>query len=398
MGRRTAAIIGGALAGAVALASLQGAAARPKPPPLVATLSPGEAAFWEGPAGEGSHEFRLEVERGGARIRFLGQVPQPFRFLSGRAVAPDGRRYPFSTIQEAFVDDPQPGTWRVTVHSPSGDPFRVRAKLETRQDVAWPGKPMWLKPNLRSMPPYEFTFDNPYTAEGEVVSCHAEEMVEEGGRKCLRFSVGPENVGDGAFELYLAPLVDGTTGEATVHQRILHSSGDRMKLRDAGTYEYHKTHGHYHYAGFASLELLKVVDERRGRLAPAGTGKKIGFCTYDVVIADFESFAQDPRNSADSDCYASDGASIGLSRGWTDIYGWTTSGNYVEFGANEDGLYVVRSGFDTKDLVDETNERDNYAYALIRVAGTRVKILERGYGMDPWDPRREVVRPWWRSN
>lgn len=390
MGRRTALILTATIvlaAGAVATAA----------PPVVGTLSPGEAVFWEGSPGEGPHEFRLVVEPGGVRIRFFGQTRQPFASISARAVAPDGRRYAFSAVDEAFVDDPRPGTWRVVVETPTGDPFRVRAKLETREDLDWPDEPMWLKPNLRSMPPYEFTFANPYTAEGEAISCHAEETVEEGGRKCLRFSVGPENIGDGAFELYLAPLVDGTTGKASVTQRILHSTGDKMKLHDAGTYEYHKTHGHYHYAGFASLELLKVVDERRGTLEPAGTGKKIGFCTFDVVVAQFERFAQDPQGSAESDCNATDGAKIGLSRGWTDIYGWTTSGNYVEFGSNEDGLYVVRSAFDTKDLVDETNERDNYAYALVEVTGTRVKLLERGYGKDPWDAAKEVVLAWWRD-
>ena len=366
-------------------------------PPLVATLGPGESAIWEGPAREGPHEFRIRIEPGGARLRFLGQTPHPFGSLTGRAVAPDGRRYGFSTTNEAFVANPQPGTWRVVVSTFAEDPFRVRAKLETKRDTTWPHKPMWLKPNLRSMPPYEFTFANPYTTQGETPTCHAEEMVEEGGRKCLRFSVGPENVGDGAFELYLTPLVEGTTGEATVIQHIRHSTGDRMKLRDAGTYEYHKTHGHYHYAGFASLDLLKVVDRSRGYLAPAGTGKKIGFCTFDVVVAQFHRFAQDARDSAENECNSTDGARIGLSRGWADIYGWTTSGNYVEFGSSEDGLYVVRSAFDTKDLVDETNERDNYAYALIDVQGTDVKVLERGYGKDPWDPAKEVVRPWWRN-
>lgn len=388
MGRRTIAIVA-----AVGLLLTAHAAAAPSP---VATLSPGEAAFWEGRPSERPHEFRLEIPPGGARLRFLGQTSRPFGSLGGRAVAPDGRKYLFTTLTEAFIERPEAGTWLVVVDSPNY-PFRIRAKLESKRDTTWPHEDMWLKPNLRSMPPYEFTFANPYTAEGNVISCHAEEMAEEGGRKCLRFSVGPENTGDGAFELYLKPLVEGTTGEASVLQRIFHSSGKKMKLHDAGTYEYHKTHGHYHYAGFASLELLEVVDEERGYLAPAGTGKKIGFCTVDVMVAQFERFAQDPIDSAESNCNSTDGATIGLSRGWTDIYGWTTSGNYVEFGSNEDGLYVVRSGFDTKDFVDETNERDNYAYALIEVQGTDVKILERGYGKDPWDPAKQILEPWWKT-
>lgn len=396
MHKRTGAIVGCVTAGLVALAAPGPLAARPKPPPLVGTLAPGESTIWLGPEKKGVHRFRLELDGSGARLRVFGQTREPFGFLDGMVEAPDGRKYPFDSNSEAFVADPQPGTWTVVVERRFfDDPYRVRAKLETPQDVRGPDEPRWLKPNLRSMPPFQFTFRNPTVfGAGIPLSCGPDEVAEEGGRKCLRFSVGPENTGAGAFELYLTPLVDATVGEATVYQHVQHSSGRRLKILDAGTYEYHKTHGHYHYAGFASLELLRVG--RDGRLEPAGTGKKIGFCTVDVVVAQFERFAQDPQGSARNDCNRADGAWIGLSRGWTDIYDWSTSGNYVEFGANEDGRYVVRSGFDTEDLVDETNERDNYAYALIEVSGTRVKILERGYGKDPWDPRKEVVRPWWR--
>ena len=84
MGRRTALIL-------IATIVLTAGAGATAAPPVVATLSPGEAAFWAGPSGEGPHEFRVVVEPGGARIRFLGQTPQPFGSLSGRAVAPDGR-------------------------------------------------------------------------------------------------------------------------------------------------------------------------------------------------------------------------------------------------------------------------------------------------------------------
>lgn len=396
MRRRTRTILGVALVVALAAPVARGTVnARPEAPRLVATLEPGESVVWRGGASAAVHRFRLVVERGGARLRAFGEVPWAHPPLDGMLVAPDGRRYPFSSVTEAFVDYPQAGAWVVEVDMSRGaSAFRVRAKLETRRDLEWPRRPMWLEPNLRSMPPFEFTFDEPYTGGSAPVSCHVEEMVEEGARRCLRFSVGPENVGAGPFEIYLTPLVGGTGGGMVV-QRLLHSGGRKTKLREAGTYEYHKTHGHYHYAGFASLELFEVLDPRTGKLAIAGTGKKIGFCTVDVLVAQFERFAQDPMNSALSDCDATDGAWIGLSRGWADVYDWRTSGNYVEFGPNEDGLYVLRSGFDARDLVDETNERDNYAYALIEVEGTRVDVLERGYGKDPWDPHKEVVRPWW---
>ena len=80
-----------------------------------------------------------------------------------------------------------------------------------------------------------------------------------------------------------------------------------------------------------------------------------------------------------------------LNKGWTDIYSWSLSGNYVEFGTNGDGDYVVRLTADAADKIEETNERDNTSYTWVRVEGNEVTILERGWGTDPWDPQKEIA-------
>jgi hypothetical protein len=38
----------------------------------------------------------------------------------------------------------------------------------------------------------------------------------------------------------------------------------------------------------------------------------------------------------------------------------------------------------------ETNETDNAAYAYLQVTGESVRIIERGQGASPWDPRKKV--------
>lgn len=63
---------------------------------------------------------------------------------------------------------------------------------------------------------------------------------------------------------------------------------------------------------------------------------------------------------------------------------------YVEFAGQGDGLYVIRSTVDAANAILETDETDNTSYALIRVVGRNVDIIERGRGTDPWD-RYKVV-------
>jgi hypothetical protein len=53
-------------------------------------------------------------------------------------------------------------------------------------------------------------------------------------------------------------------------------------------------------------------------------------------------------------------------------------------------VYLVRTTADKDNHVLEENENDNTSYALIRVTGENVTILERGQGTDPWDPRKVV--------
>jgi len=65
---------------------------------------------------------------------------------------------------------------------------------------------------------------------------------------------------------------------------------------------------------------------------------------------------------------------LGLSPGWGDVYRWQRPGQYVEFGGNGDGRYVVRSTVDHLNHVLESNDSNNSAYALI-------KVLSREHGV-----------------
>jgi hypothetical protein len=111
----------------------------------------------------------------------------------------------------------------------------------------------------------------------------------------------------------------------------------------------------------------------------------------------WRAFGQDtPGDYGDGDtatgsCYgAADDGLLSLTRGWGDVYRWQRPGQYVEWGDNTDGLYVVRSTVDKSNTTLETDEDDNSAYAFIRVTGRRVDELERGQGLSPFDPHKIV--------
>ena len=368
---------------------------------VLATLKPGQAAFWSPAPGSGTRVYRLAVRPGGVRLRVSFDTADFRDGISGSVVSPGGTSYPLYGLLsgEVYVPRPAAGTWEVRVTADHAE-FRLRAKLETAP--ARPRKAVPLLPNLRLVPPYEFTFSgSPGGARTTgvalpVASCSADDVAEGHAARCLRFSLGPANVGAGPLLLRFpgnAGLV--APGEAT--QLVTWSDG-RVTSRRAGTFEYHKTHAHYHHSGFGRLELLKVTDPARGTMVPAGAGPKLGYCTSDIMFADWGTFGAD-KDSAHSTCLDNTapvydptaGTSMGLSPGWADIYAWEQDGNFVDFGLNPDGRYVVRSTADALGNVLESDESDNTAYAYVEVTGLAVRVLERGRGTGPWDPRKVLA-------
>lgn len=53
----------------------------------------------------------------------------------------------------------------------------------------------------------------------------------------------------------------------------------------------------------------------------------------------------------------------------------------------------MREVVDKEDRLIESDETNNTSYAYFKVTGLRaLEIIERGYGLDPWD-RKKVVLP-----
>ncbi len=367
---------------------------------LVGALRLDEAVFWSHPEAVSGNQrltWRLEVLDQGGRLRVALDHSDMDNRWRLEVEGPSGTVFATGFYSaEAFLNDAKPGMYTITAvgSSVSESVIRLRAKLEKPAKRRGEGP---LLPNLRITPPYDLTLTGApwyfFMASGAAPSCFPEETAQELVTRCLRFSFGPENAGRGPLELvYATPLNEG--GRNVMYQQITHSDG-RKTRRPAGTYEYHAAHAHYHHPLIAGQQLFKVTDARNGKLEEAGVAKKTGFCMGDYTLVDWERFYQDPVGSVASSCGLADAPYrdliMGLSTGWNDIYSYQLEGNYIDFDEGEDGLYVLRAFTDRSGDIEETDESDNLSYAYFKVSGDEVDLIERGFGSDPWDPKKKVL-------
>lgn len=356
------------------------------------TLAPGRSVFYEGAGGPAVHTFTLTRRAATLRVGF--DWPYQRSRYEVELLGPGGERFDsadFSWSVELFVDAPTHGRWRIEIGG-GNESYRLRARADTAP--ARSSSRRLLAPNLRVIPPWDFSFGS-YGGG----SCLPDETVEHGARQCLRLALGFENASPGRLQLEFSPL-DGVASEGTMYQRLFRADGS-SKVREAGRFEYHKTHAHYHHKGLGTLELFGA-DARTQTLRKVSTGPKMGFCMGEYRLADWWRFYQEPKGDDQSTCShlpngdPPTGATMGLSGGWGDIYGAQLPGNYIEFTDDggqrlRDGRYVVLITSDRSDDVLETSETDNIGYAYIEVTGSRVEVLERGRGRGPWDPHKTMV-------
>jgi Lysyl oxidase len=281
-------------------------------------------------------------------------------------------------------------------------------------------------PDIAPDPPWHLTFQQPLpqvlteggnvtalagvhnpTAEvgGQpVYTCLPEETIEQAGRRCLRFASGVGSLGPGQFEVFGAAPVPVAAGGGPLYQ-VVHRSDGSTTQRPAGQFIFHQVHLHYHVLDLAEFPLFRVGADHA--LTPAGAGLKEGFCLGNSKIFDWSSFAQaevdpntidncEPSPHPDQETQLPDGSwrfYEGIANGWEDVYTWATSGQFVDFGANPDGEYLLRMIVNPRRTFLESDYSNDTAYVLFSVTGHEVQVIERGRGSDPWDPHRQVLDP-----
>lgn len=384
--------------------------------------------------------YSLNLAPGGARLRvgiatpertdtFAVEIYDP----SGALRASDSTSNQFNS--EAQVAEPEAGQWTVVVRAEdvSRASYRLRAKLEsvTPESRIATGtsnrRPLY--PNLRTVPPYEFTFTAPLNPANGVyppdtvnppasvagitlASCSIDEYLptEAGGADavhCLRLTSGPINVGEGLYDMRFRLLDDFIAGTAVLNpaeafsrlvvgdmKQAVHYSDGSVEFVEAGTYSFHPTHAHFHDDYILSYYLARVTDAATGEFHRVGAGTKSGFCPADQLWGDWRAFGQGTEkpggDSAFGSCFSPTDGFVGLSVGWGDVYRWQRPGQYVEFAGQGNGRYVINAIVDEYNNVIESDETDNISYAYVDIQGETITILERGWGASPWDPAKLV--------
>lgn len=288
-----------------------------------------------------------------------------------------------STSESVLIAAPRNGLYRVVVapREIEDQDYEGVAQIE-RGTSATPVRD--LLPDLIALPPRHATFSmgaylHP-TPVAVPTSCYPEEVVEDQARRCLRFDQILGNTGAGPFELRYD--ITGVATDQRLLQRIFRSDGSAFE-RPAGTYEFHKTHAHFHYRNFAVSELW-ASDERGRRLgdAPVRVGQKNGFCVTDIENIWFGRHGDAARAYYFPQCGApaeldpsSPMLRQGMSVGWADVYNWFLADQYIEVTDVPDGYYVLTTIADADGLVLETNENNNEVSALIRICGDEADIV-----------------------
>lgn len=368
------------------------------------SVAAGEAVFWSGPFVEAASTngcqkgscwtYQVHLEESAYRLRIGIDRPEIGDVFVADISDPSGRQVgSISPGVDLYSDeflqtDPPPGTWKIVVRAEevTGSAFRVRAKLEAQPPSLGRGDANVL-PNLQVLPPHEASFlmplsngfagGNPMSLDlAGAESCHPEEHAEEQAVRCLRFAFGIRNTGLGPLELHNA----GTMGvDNDLIQRV-HRADETYFDRPAGIARFHKTHGHYHHHDAVALQLFTVADPETGTLEASGEKHFKGFAHRDELLRDWEHFYPTWSKSG-----------FGLLPGWSDIYEWDRPGNYIDFGLNSDGRYLIRMWADPVRGILESNKKDNVGYTYLEVTGSTVELIESGRGFDPWDPCKIVV-------
>ena len=208
-----------------------------------------------------------------------------------------------------------------------------------------------LTPNLKPLPASNFSL-----------------ITDVDGDSTLRFSTTSWNKGTGPLQLE-AGNVDTGSGKQRVNQRIFNNDGTWSVYSNEVWFEWHPTHNHFHFNGYADY-VLQPVNAPGGSLR---TGQKTTFCVMDTTKVD-GSLPGAPTSAG----YGSCGNQIqGMSVGWGDTYGAHLSGQEIDFTDNADGIYSLKIIIDPDSNIVESNESDNESCALISITKpSTVSVLD----------------------
>lgn len=294
----------------------------------------------------------------------------------------------------AVLPEPAPGAYSVEVVAARGNvTFLAAALVVERAREPDGATPRDLLPDLVALPASDFHVEYPGAhgqgpwpvvlgPEGAALraagarGCGADEVVEDGARRCLRMTLAVGNAGDGPLELFLSneEVAPALRFEGEFVQRVHRSDGS---VRDvpAGEGGLHVVHQHLHYDALAEVRVHAWDGARGEEVARSG---KVSFCILDVGILDVTAPRVAPFAFGPNGCFdqaGNGGWRMGISPGWFDSYHWHLNGQYVEVSHLTDGTYEVVVVANPNGTITEAAPENNEATVLIRIEGDRVEVV-----------------------
>lgn len=149
--------------------------------------------------------------------------------------------------------------------------------------------------------------------------------------------------------------MEGGNRIAPAIQRIYQDNG-LYREHNAGKFTYHREHGHWHFEGFSSFQLLNANGTRVVK------SKKQAFCMIDVVRISRVNGGPDSAQYLPEGCR--EARIEGISVGWADVYWKELPGQYIDITDIESGTYFIKS----------TSNPDRSLKELGRISSVKVKI------------------------
>lgn len=282
----------------------------------------------------------------------------------------------------AMLDAAPAGEYVLVVKATEGSgPYDVAVHLQTRPKER--PAPRDLLPDLVTLPPMDLRIGDTLGLPdpgGPVRGCDPDRTLTEQLVRCLRFSNGIGNVGEGPLEMRLEEE-EGAKALARQGGRFVQRVYlDDGTFRDvpSGTAEFHPAHGHFHYSGAATFRLHAYDLAAGARGEVLKEGRKTGFCFGDLsLVLPGLARTEEPRFDASGclDPYTHGVWVTGLTPNWYDRYHYSWFDQFVDVGGLEDGVYELVSVANADGSILETTTADNEASAVFRLAGDKVDVL-----------------------
>ena len=222
--------------------------------------------------------------------------------------------------------------------------------------------PQLILPDLRTLPPTDLLL----------------QIVRGQGITRLRFTNTIWNSGPGHLEMRAVPFP--LPGAVHVSQIILDEDGGEH-FHEAGVFDYHDVHEHWHWEGFSLYKVWSLTPEG-GLSEIVASSDKIGYCLLDMTPYPGTDAPPFPEGMAPAP-HAQYGGCIwtrqGISAGWIDSYESHIGGQYVDITGLPDGVYALESVVDPDNIILEGDDMNNGARVYFRLTEETVIVIGETY-------------------